>query len=155
MGLEALTASGKRAEPRWRRTHGIQRGALFQVPGPDRASYRRQALLHVAEGPLDALACRWLCRGPAISTCGTSGLASLEAEAVQNNDRVMLHVDGDTTGRIAALQAISRLEAAGITVQATAYRKGEDPARRLSDIVLQQNGTTMPAGSRRRPEINE
>ena len=152
VGLEALTASGKRAEPRWRRTHGIQRGALFQVAGPGSNDNRQPAMLHVAEGPLDALACRWLARGPAISTCGTSGLASLEAAAVQGYAHVMLHVDGDSAGRVAALQAISRLEASGIRVQATAYRKGEDPARRLSDIVLQQNGTTMPAGSRRRPK---
>ena len=144
VGLEALTVSGKRSEPRWRRTHGIQRGALFQVPGPGNTADQQSATLHVAEGPLDALACRWLRRGSTISTCGTSGLASLEAEAVRGYGEVMLHIDGDSAGRIAALGAAERLDAHGITVCATVYRRGEDPAKRLS-LLTKHNGTVMPA----------
>ena len=144
VGLEALTASGRRSEPRWRRTHGIQRGALFQVPGPGNTADQQSATLHVTEGPLDALAGRWLGQGPAISTCGTSGLASLEAKAVRGYDKVMLHVDGDPAGRIAAMEAAERLDAHGITVRATAYRRGEDPAKRLSQLT-KHNGTVMPA----------
>ena len=75
----------------------------------------------MAEGPLDAMACRWLARDPAISICGTTSLASLEAEAVQGYANVMLHVDGD-------VESAGGAPAVGSGGLSVAFAPGRSPA---------------------------
>ena len=71
--LEALTAQGRRLPQRWRRTYGPIKGAYFRVDAYNPGELR------LVEGPVTALAARWLWPDSSVwATAGTSGLKALD-----------------------------------------------------------------------------
>ena len=95
--LEALTADGQRLTA-WpsssstreakRLTHGRLRGAYLQLPAPEATA------LVLVEGPVDALAARWLHPGTVVWCCG--GALRLDPGALPAGvDTVLIEADAD------------------------------------------------------------
>ena len=100
--LEALASDGQRLTA-WpsssstreakRLTHGRLRGAYLQLPAPEAA-----ALLVLVEGPVDALAARWLHPGAVVWCCG--GALRLDpGELPAGVDAVLIEADADAVRR--------------------------------------------------------
>jgi len=128
--LEALTADGHRAEPRWRRNLGVfdrRRFTACQLPeGP----------LHVCEGEVTALALAARCigrgRGMAIATSGTSGFTP---EACPGSREVIIHPDRDAAGREAAWKLAQALRQAGRACTARGLSATEHDGRDEADAL--------------------
>ena len=134
--IEPLAADGRRAPwPAWkaggkpasRQSRGPMRGAAFRVPGPDNAAYA----VHVAEGPVDALAiAAW--RGVrAWAAGGTSGLPALAPALAATGREAVIEADGDGPGRRAAAALQDALHHAGAAARLH-YWPGCDPAEGLA-----------------------
>ena len=134
-GLEGLTVAGAHTTPRYRRTFGSAKHALFHVAGGD-------GVLQLCEGPVDALAARWLGGGPSVATGGTSGLKALTPSILPGVAAVHFHVDADDAGQAAAAIAAQALLSAGITVTGTLYQGASerDPAAYLAALLRAQHG---------------
>ena len=90
VSLEALTADGERLRERWRRTHGVRKGARFAVGA------QRERLI-VCEGEVSALACRWLYPGATVwALGGTAGLSAFAPPAAWQS--IVVETDGDPAG---------------------------------------------------------
>lgn len=128
--LEALTADGRRAEPRWRRNLGVfehRRFTACQHPaGP----------LHVCEGEITALALAARCiargRGLVIATSGTTGFTP---ENCQGNREVIIHPDRDAAGREAAWKLAQALRQAGRACTARGLSATEQDGRDEADAL--------------------
>ena len=131
VNLEALDADAKRPAKRWRRTCGIQTGAVFKA----RAAAHEADPAHVAEGYCDALTlalapwCRQRCR----LRDGRHGRAATPASGPPRGDRrrtSVIHADGDKDGRKAAEHARHEIEATGRRCRVEWY--ADDPAETLA-----------------------
>ena len=141
VGMEALTRNGEHTRPRWRRTFGLLKNAMFRVGGP-------ATVLHVCEGPVDALAARWLGDASAMATGGKGGLAKLRPDHVAACKTVHIHVDADSAGRRAAQQTYKRLTRAEVDVTGTFYRtSGPTDAADWLHQVIRHHGDTPAAWS--------
>ena len=132
--VEGLDEQGCRPGNRWRRMFGAAQGALFEARAGD-------GVVHVAEGPLDALALVWAPwfetrGGCVVSVGGTSGLAGLRAKDVPDlvggTGTVVLHPDGDEDGACAVAQAQAHIQAAGKRCRIRRCPAGLDPADELA-----------------------
>ena len=128
--VEALDGNGRRPRKRWRRVFGSLQGALFEARPGD-------GVLHVAEGPLDALSLVWApwlepSGGRIVSLGGTSGLAGVRAgdvpALVGSAVLVVLHPDGDEAGSEAVAQAQAHVQSAGRICQIRRCPPDLDPA---------------------------
>ena len=117
--IEPLTADGSRApwparkpggKPVVRQSRGPMRGTAFPVkpPGADRAGP-----LHIAEGPVDALAIACWRGVQAWAAGGTSGLAHLALALASTGREIVIEADGDKCGRIAAGDLLRALRGYG------------------------------------------
>ena len=118
VSLEALDSGGVRVPERWRRTCGARAGAAFRAR-------ECGAILHVAEGEMDALALARRETGSVYGLGGTSGLTRV-LDVVGEHRRVVVHADSDSGGRRGAVWAVGALRAAGLRASLVWYR--EDPA---------------------------
>ncbi len=153
--LEPLAESGERKPwpPRkpggkqtTRQSRGPMRGAAFRVPGPNGAAYP----VHVAEGPVDALAiAAW--RGVrAWASSGTSGLAALAPALTATGRAVVIEADGDGPGRKAAAALQDALHRADAQARLF-YWRGCDPAEGLA-ADWQEHAGRLEDDSMGRPE---
>ena len=131
MNLEALDADAKRPAKRWRRTCGIQTGAVFKA----RAAAHEADPAHVAEGYCDALALAlapWCGSGAVYAMGGTAGLLRQPAAPLAGTGAgpVVIHADGDKDGRKAAEHARHEIEATGRGCRVEWY--ADDPAETLA-----------------------
>ena len=123
VSAEALAGDGERLTPRWRRTVGGRKGGLFDAGGPGSATV-------IAEGEIDALACRWLHPGSrCLGAGGTAGLAGAALPADWPGP-VHIEADGDRPGRDAARKARRLLGRATVT-----WRQSGDPGDELAELV--------------------
>ena len=131
VSMEALDSDGKRLAPRWRRTIGERKGALFAVAPIGEAS----AVAAIAEGEVSALACAWLHPGAVAYGCGgTAGLASVALPDLAPDARAVIEADGDRSGDAAARTARDRLAAAGVAVHVE-WRTTGDAADELAGMI--------------------
>ncbi|MCY4563388.1 MAG: toprim domain-containing protein, partial [Gammaproteobacteria bacterium] len=140
MDLEALTGDGQRLSPRWRRTIGLKQGAVFRAGGitGDR--------IVLAEGPVDALACRWLHpEAECLATGGTAGLTGW-SPPIDDDRSVLIEPDGDAPGRRAAIALQTLLLACGRPCRIDSRRQG-DPASDLAADLTEQVSVLEANGS--------
>ena len=138
MSLEALDTTGRRIEPRWRRTFGTRAGTVFEAWAPSRGTDPA----HVAEGEVDALALAlapWCRAGGVYAAGGTSGMRTdPERFAALTSGPVVLHADGKPQGAAAASYAKARIQATGRECRIERYApRGEDgdPAAALAGWI--------------------
>ena len=134
--IEPLAASGRRTPwpprrpdgpPVTRQSRGPMRGAAFRVPGPDNAAYA----VHVAEGPVDALAIATWRGVRAWAAGGTSGLPALASALAATGRAAVIEADGDGPGRQTAAALQDALHGAGAAARLH-YWPGCDPAEGLA-----------------------
>ncbi len=158
VGLEALYGRGERFDgsARWRRTYGPKGRGLFRVPVspgtcPAHGAEGEDPALHVAEGPVSALAARWLSGGPAVAVGGTR-YQGIDLALHGHTGSLVLHVDGDEPGRRACVEAYHRLTREGRAVRIVPYDAGLDPAdiltRQIRADDLVQSWTELRAQAR-------
>ena len=126
--LDALTADGRLTAPRWRRTFGAPAGAAFPALAP---ADDPGGPIHVAEGPVDALAIAWWRGRQAWSSGGTAGLLALAGQLAVAERQVTIEADGDGPGWAAAM----KLQAALVKLGTSAGMKDWpacDPAEGLA-----------------------
>lgn len=119
--LEALDADGCRLEPRWRKYCGRKRGALFLAGGDGDG-------LVLAEGPVTAVASRWLypeMRCVALGGVGKRKMPPLPPGTVV---RVIVETDGDPSGRTAAGRIQDALHEHGIAARIARNPEERDAA---------------------------
>ena len=154
--LEALASDGQRLTA-WpsssstreakRLTHGRLRGAYLQLPAPEAA-----ALLVLVEGPVDALAARWLHPGAVVWCCG--GALRLDpGELPAGVNAVLIEADADAVRRA---DEIGRgLQAAGVAVRIGERGRGdvaEALAVRISEHYDERAAVLEYDGERPRQE---
>ena len=155
MQLEALTADGQRLTA-WpsssstreakRLTHGRLRGAYLQLPAPEATA------LVLVEGPVDALAARWLHPGAVVWCCG--GALRLDpGELPADVDAVLIEADADA---VRQADEIGRgLQAAGVAVRIGERGRGdvaEALALRISEHYHERAAVLEYDGERPRAE---
>ena len=153
--LEALTADGQRLTA-WpsssstreakRLTHGRLRGAYLQLPAPEATA------LVLVEGPVDALAARWLHPGAVVWCCG--GALRLDpGELPAGVDAVLIEADADA---VRQADEIGRgLQAAGVAVRIGERGRGdvaEALALRISEHYRERAAVLEYDGERPRAE---
>ena len=132
--LDALTADGERAtdgEGRsWRRFVGAVKNAFFDAAcGEGVNGFGRLA---IAEGPLDALACRTLHPDARCIAAGSAGaMASMTQMTIPAAAEVIVHADSGEAGRRAGNALRRRLEVDGMSVTVVHRVKG-DPASEVA-----------------------
>ena len=135
--IEPLTADGSRApwparkpggKPVARQSRGPMRGAAFPVKprGADPAGP-----LHVAEGPVDALAIAFWRGVQAWAGGGASGLVRLLPALAATGREIVIEADDDPPGRSAATALQDALHCAGASARLI-YWPGCDPADGLA-----------------------
>ena len=123
--LEALASDGQRltawpssssTQEAKRLTHGRLRGAYLQLPAPGATA------LVLVEGPVDALAARWMHPGAVVFCCG--GALRLDpGELPAGVDAVLIEADADAVRRA---DEIGRgLQAAGVAVRIGERGRGD------------------------------
>ena len=129
MDVEALTRDGRRLSRRWRRTVGRKQGAAFA------AGLEGGSPVVLAEGAVDALACRWL--HPEAECLAMGGTAGISAwRPAPGDDRtVLVEADGDSDGDLAPIRLRERLGTGRVRVQ---WRSCGDPAADLADAVQER-----------------
>ena len=122
MSLEVLDTTGRRIEPRWRRTFGTRAGTVFEARAPSSGTDPA----HVAEGEVDALALAlapWCRAGGVYAAGGTSGMRTdPERFAALTSGPVVLHADGGEGGGGAVAKALARIQATGRGCRVEWYR---------------------------------
>ncbi|MCY3670426.1 MAG: toprim domain-containing protein [Alphaproteobacteria bacterium] len=150
--LDALSEDGRLPARRWRRTHGAPKGAAFPAlaPGADPGE-----ALHVAEGPVDALAIATWRGRQAWAGGGTAGLLPL-APALANRDRpIVIEADGDGPGWRDAMALQDAMIARNRTAHLESW-PGCDPAEGLAAdweeraAILEYDGGMARAEAERR-----
>lgn len=126
--MDAMTGAGAYPASRWRRTCGSPKGAVF--PSVD-ARDDFGGDLHIAEGPVDALAITAWRGRPAWAAGGTSGLAALAPALAATGRQAVIEADGDGPGRQAAEALQDALHRAG-AVARLHYWPSCDPAEGLA-----------------------
>ena len=152
--IEPLQADGARAPwpapkpggaPLTRQTRGSPKGAAFPIKpfGADNGP------IHVAEGPVDALAIA--CWRGVQTWCagGTSNLASLAPALAATGRAMVIETDGDGPGRKTAATLQDALHKAGATARLI-YWRGCDPADGLAADWLERAATFEADGVKRR-----
>ena len=149
VATEALTVKGKRPESRFRKGYGPRIGLAFEAA----AGTSGNAVL--VEGPVTALAARWLhpgCRVLAVG--GTAYGACAKALDVPDGASVLLLPDGDPAGERGARKARKRLEARGVRTRLV-WRSSGDPADEWADrlrarvrIIAAETGLNPAASAR-------
>ena len=145
--LEALTGDGQRLSPRWRRTVGLKQSAVF------RAGIITGDRVVLAEGPVDALACRWLHpEAECLATGGTAGLTGW-SPPIDDDRPVVIETDGDVPGRRAALEVQTLLLACGRRCRIDSRRTGDPASELASDLaeqasILEANGSPRDVADR-------
>ena len=144
--LTAWPSSSSTREAK-RLTHGRLRGAYLQLPAPEAA-----ALLVLVEGPVDALAARWLHPGAVVWCCG--GALRLDpGELPAGVNAVLIEADADATP---LADEIGRgLQAAGGAVQIGERQQGdvaEALALRISEHYHEKAAVLEYDGERPRHE---
>ena len=135
--LECLTADGTARQ--WamddgnpkRKTLGRPRGAAFRIPGAGET-------VHVAEGPIDALAIRTWRGATAWASAGAGLLAALAPHLAAGP--VMIDEHGDAPGRQHAGSLWEALCEAGTTARIVSCPDGMDPADCLAADWLERRG---------------
>ncbi len=126
--IDALTVEGSYPATRWRRTCGSSKHAVFPALAPKDDPGEA---LHIAEGPVDALAiATWRARA-AWAAGGTSGLAALAPALAATGREIVIEADDDGPGRQAAEALQDALHHAG-AVARLHYWPGCDPAEGLA-----------------------
>ena len=124
--MEALTAAGRWPPVRFRQTRGrkagtwCRQGTLFGGDGP----------LHIAEGPLDALAIAATEHVECWAAGGAAALSRRASELASLGRAIVIRPDGDSPGRLAAAQLRGELAALGVDVRVEWLAEG-DPASAL------------------------
>ena len=137
--IEPLTADGRRApwparkpggKPMARQSRGPMRGTALPVKPHDADPV---GPLHIAEGPVDALAIACWRGVGAWSAGGTSGLAALAPALAATGRAVVIEADGDDRGKglIAATTLKTALRAVDAEARLTTW-PGCDPAEGLA-----------------------
>ena len=130
VSLLAVSADGVRGAKA--QTIGNRTGAVF-VARPDRTGGDRSTI-HVTDGERDALALAlapWCGPGAVYAVSGTSGLR--RAGELPGTGAVVVHCDGDPTGRGQAEWTRYAIEAAGRPCRVEPYAVGSDPADALAE----------------------
>ena len=137
--LEALTAQGRRLSQRWRRAYGPIKGAYFRVDAYNPGELR------LVEGPVTALAARWLWPDSSVwATAGTSGLKALDiAHFKALSLPVVVVADGDRDGVEAGYKATDSLRMAGLRVSMPQPQDNGDAADWLSSQIDLHDGTLL------------
>ena len=140
--VEALTRGGKRLSRRWRRTVGPKQGSVFA------AGLEGGSPIVLAEGALDALACRWL--HPEAECLAMGGTAGVAAWAPRLSDRrpVLIEADGDAPGRRAAIEVQTLLLACGYACRIDSRGTG-DPAYELAVDLMERASVLEAQGNTR------
>ena len=136
--IEALTDQGKRLRKRWRRTLGPYKGGHFRAD-----SFNPSGILLV-EGPVSALAARWLWpHYAAWATCGTAHMKAPDVVPLAGLGLpVRIAADNDSEGLEAARAAWIALNNAGVAVSMPKSRDSGDAADWLAAKIRQQEGKT-------------
>ena len=135
--IEPLRADGGRApwparkpggKPTARQSRGPTRGTALPVkpPGADPVGP-----LHIAEGPVDALAIACWRGVRAWGAGGASGLAALAPALAATGRPVVIEADGDGPGRTVAATLLSDMRKAHATARIE-WHHGSDPAEALA-----------------------
>ena len=137
--LEALTAQGRRLPQRWRRTYGPIKGAYFRVDAYNPGELR------LVEGPVTALAARWLWPDSSVwATAGASGLKALDIALFKALGLpVVVVADGDRDGVEAGYKATDSLRMAGLRVSMPQPQDNGDAADWLSSQIDHHDGTLL------------
>ena len=131
-GVEGLDADGKRPTRRYRRTCGPKVRGAFHVRHP----HGDAGYLAIAEGEVSALAAAWLHGCEAVGLGGTSAYTKWPLDAL-NGREAILDVDGDPSGRDAAMQLLHRIAQAGRRCTTHFNSRDRDAADRLrTDLNL-------------------
>lgn len=158
--IEPLQADGARApwparkfggKPTTRQTRGAPNGTAFPVKPADADN----GPIHVAEGPVDALAIACWRNAQAWGAGGTHNLAPLAPALAATGREIVIEADGDESGRMAAAELVTRLDAAGVTARPE-WHDRYDPAEALAAdweeraAILEYDGDMDRAEAERR-----
>ena len=145
--LDALTADGQHAAPRWRRAIGSREGLVFRVRGRAGAD----GWTAICEGEATAIAVA--AAADVAEARAVGGHAGLTLAAASGASRVWLVGDADVAGRGAVAKLAAELEAAGVAVRVAAARGegGRDFADALDATIAEAargSGATLDGGAR-------
>ena len=123
--IEALTTTGHRCRPRWRKSRGRIAGSAFRIPG--------KGPIAVCEGPVDALAIRTWMGCEAWAAGGAGNMAALTHQLIATGRRIEVYADGDPAGRRSAQAIADPVRLAGMACRIHTAGAGADPASELSE----------------------